>query len=135
MSAATGAIFEELEADVRPCEEALRRVDQQLNNKNKWWRRKRIRRRVRSGAEIEAALKAVVAQFTGMLCPETQESVVTPELLKAIEDATTCSIHTAKGLKSPIGLLQGTVWMLQHRQVLRTWISILIAAKAAAHPT
>jgi hypothetical protein len=117
MSAATGAIFEELESDVRACEEALRRVDQQLNNKNKWWRRKRIRRRVRSAAEIEAALKAAVALYTAMLCPETGESVVTPELLKAIEDATTCSIRTSKGLKSPVGLLQGTVQMLQHQQV------------------
>jgi len=105
MSAASNAIFTELEEDVRACEEALQRVGQQLKNKPKWWRRRRIRRTVKAGHVIEAQLKQLVEQFRVLVCPETQESVVTAELEAALDNA----LDRTQGVggKSAIELLAG----------------------------
>lgn len=107
MSAASAIVLTEVEGDVRAVEEALRRVGQQLKDKPKWWRRKRIRRIVKAGHVIEAQLKELVEKYKLLVCPETQESVVTPELLQALANACECSIQTASGVKSPIQLLAG----------------------------
>lgn len=107
MTAAANAVFTEVQADVQACEEALRKVGQQLKNKPKWWRRRRIRRTVKAGHVIEAQLKQLVETYRVLVCPETQESVVTPELEAAIANALECNIQTARGAKSPVQLLAG----------------------------
>ena len=90
---------------MRACEEALQRVGQQLKNKPKWWRRRRIRRTVKAGHVIEAQLKQLVEQFRVLVCPETQESVVTAELEAALDNA----LDRTQGVggKSAIELLAG----------------------------
>jgi len=109
MSAASNAIFTEVEEDVRACEEALQRAGQQLKDKNKSWRRKRIRRTVKAEHVIQQQLQELLEKYRGMVCPETQEPVVTPELAAAIANALNRDIQTGSGMKSAIDLLAGNV--------------------------
>jgi hypothetical protein len=127
MSDASAAIFTEVEGDVRACEDALRRAQQQLKDKPKWWRRKRIRRIVKAGHVIEQQLKELVERYRLMVCPVTLESVVTPDLEEALRNACACTIQTSSGLKSPIQLLTGEGWC-QAAQWHRFWPNTSYAA-------
>jgi hypothetical protein len=99
-------VYTELEADLTAVQNALEAVEQQLKNKPTWWRRRRIRRMIRSGQQIAAELRQLVEEFRGYICPTLGESVVTPELLEALENALK-QYDTPKGPKSPVDMLAG----------------------------
>lgn len=103
---ATVIIYTELQADVTAVEAALEAVGQQLQNKPTWWRRRRIRRLIRAGQQIAAELRQLVEEFRGYICPTLGESVVTAELLEALENALK-PYPTPQGPKSPVDMLAG----------------------------
>lgn len=107
MTAVSNAIFTEVEEDVRACEAALQAVGERLQDKPTTWRRRRIRRTIKPGHVIEARLKQLVETYRPLVCPETGESVVTPDLEAAIANALERVIPTAEGLKSAVQLLEG----------------------------